>query len=116
MGKLENYGLVIFTIILALMPLSFHVVIGFPAGIWALVILSRKDVRAGFAANLRRSQGSLHTFDISPLAPQEPKPAGRVYAMLRSAIGGMLTLIVHRPTRAGLSKPGQEAEAGNKTN
>ncbi|HBI43563.1 MAG TPA: serine/threonine protein kinase [Planctomycetales bacterium] len=54
--RFEGYGFVIAAIIVAMMPLSPHFLIGLPAGIWAFWTLKRPEVRAAFAANLRRGQ------------------------------------------------------------
>lgn len=48
MRKLENYGLAMAASILAMLPCSFCCIIGLPIGIWALVILSKPEVKAAF--------------------------------------------------------------------
>jgi predicted Ser/Thr protein kinase len=58
----NGYGFVIAASILAMLPWSPHCLIGIPAGIWAFLTLKRPEVRAAFAANLRRKQ-------LSQLAP-----------------------------------------------
>ena len=94
MARLENHGLVMVGIILAMLPLSPHVVIGLFAGCWALWVLSRPEIQAGFALNARNRK----------LAPTgqgiQSTGAGGIYQRMRSAVGGMLTLIVHRPAAA----------------
>ena len=47
MRRLEAYGVAVTTSILA-MIISPGSVVGFPIGIWALVVLSGKEVRAAF--------------------------------------------------------------------
>ena len=70
---LTSYKFVVAAIILAMFPWSIHCVIGIPAGIWAFVTLNRPEVKAAFAANLRRKQAP----QPSPLPPKETAPALR---------------------------------------
>jgi predicted Ser/Thr protein kinase len=90
LGRLEGYQLAMISVILGMLPFSFHVVLGLPVGLWALWVLSRPDVKAGFARTWRGS--------TSP--PPKPKPTGLLFGKVKSAFGAMLTLIVHRPTAA----------------
>src|SRR5262249_49330004 len=53
---------------------SVHFLIGIPAGAWALWTLSRPEVRAAFAANLRRRRSPLPTPAPAP-APARPAHA-----------------------------------------
>jgi tRNA A-37 threonylcarbamoyl transferase component Bud32 len=85
MMRLENHGLVMVAVILALLPFSYHVLIGWPVAAWCLWILSRPEVREAFARNVSRSR-------------RQQQPARGVASRMRSALGGMLTLLVHRPT------------------
>jgi len=49
MLKLKNYGLCIATAVIALVPcLSPCCCLGLPAGIWALIVLSKPEVKAAF--------------------------------------------------------------------
>jgi hypothetical protein len=80
-------------------------------GEWALWVLSRPEVKAAFALNLRRNQKSLRSDGTHAVGAGERKPTGLIYGMVKSAIGAMLTLIVHRPTA---SKASPLAEAGPK--
>jgi hypothetical protein len=49
MRKCESYGLCVASSILAMIPcLSICCVIGLPAGIWALVVISKAEVKAAF--------------------------------------------------------------------
>jgi hypothetical protein len=52
--RCEQYAAVIVAALLAMLPWSVHVLIGFPVGVWCLIILSAPEVRSAFAANLRR--------------------------------------------------------------
>ena len=49
MLKLKNYYLSLSAAILAMLPLSICFLPGLPIGIWALVILSDKDLKAEFS-------------------------------------------------------------------
>jgi hypothetical protein len=95
MAKLESYGWVITAIILAMLPFSYHWLIGLPVGIWAAVIMSRPEVKAAFALNLRKSSQAWQNAGASRFQPH--KPTGPIMRMLHSA----LTFIVHRPRPAG---------------
>lgn len=48
MRKLKNYPLSIAAAILAMLPCSACCIVGIPIGIWALVVLSDRSVRAAF--------------------------------------------------------------------
>jgi tRNA A-37 threonylcarbamoyl transferase component Bud32 len=102
MMRLENHGLVMVAVILALLPFSYHVVIGWPVAGWCLWVLSRAEVREAFARNVYRSR-------------RQRPPSGGVASRMRSALGGMLTLLVHRPTAAPASHNAshQAADAGS---
>jgi hypothetical protein len=48
MMKLQNYNLAMAAAVLALIPCSVCCLIGLPAGIWALIILMKPEVKAAF--------------------------------------------------------------------
>jgi hypothetical protein len=48
MKRLENYGLAMSASIVALLPCSACCIVGLPIGIWALVILSKPEVKSSF--------------------------------------------------------------------
>jgi hypothetical protein len=48
MKRMENYGLAMAASIVALLPCSVCCVIGLPIGIWALVVLSKPEVKSAF--------------------------------------------------------------------
>jgi serine/threonine protein kinase len=73
--RFNGYGLVVAAIIVAMTPWSPHILIGLPAGIWALWALSRPEVKAAFAANLRRKR--------KPTS--EPAPRKETRPILRKA-------------------------------
>ena len=58
MKRLQAYRLAIAASILAIIILTPFCLIGLPIGIWALVVLSQREVRAAFAQNRKRATGS----------------------------------------------------------
>jgi hypothetical protein len=48
MKKLENYGLAMAASIVAMLPCSACCLIGLPIGIWAVVVLSKPEVKGAF--------------------------------------------------------------------
>ena len=48
MKRLESYALAMTASIVAMLPCSFCCVIGLPIGIWALVVLSKPEVKSSF--------------------------------------------------------------------
>ena len=98
--RLQDYGLAMVAIILAMLPFSYHVFIGLPVGIWAMWTLSQREVREAFARSIYRRQ-------------RPPRQAHGVAGRFRSAMGAMLTLLVHRPTAPVVSKlaPSVEGDA-----
>jgi hypothetical protein len=57
MRELKNRGFCMAGSILSLIPCCTCMCIGLPIGIWSLVSLSKKDVKAGFEAVARQSRG-----------------------------------------------------------
>lgn len=49
MMKLQSHGLALAAAIVAMLPLTCCCVFGLPIGVWALIVLLRADVKAGFA-------------------------------------------------------------------
>src|SRR5208282_5869919 len=120
LARLASYELVMVAIILAMCPLGYQWLLGFPMGCWALWVVTRPEVKAGFARNLRKSKepraDSTAPFSTgggeTPSADEGP---GRV----RSFFGSMLSMFVPRATAAnptpaaGLDKEEQpQAQAG----
>jgi tRNA A-37 threonylcarbamoyl transferase component Bud32 len=111
MARLENYGFVMVGIILAMLPFSPHAIIGLFAGGWALWVLSRPEIQAGFALNSRNRKLAPTGQGIQSTGP------GGIYQRMRSAVGGMLTLIVHRPTAVSslqVAPTGEESQVQEK--
>src|SRR5205807_622637 len=54
--RFESYEIVVAALVLAILPWSPHAVLGIPAAIWSFWVLTRPEVTAAFAANLRRKQ------------------------------------------------------------
>src|SRR5262249_28530107 len=99
--RLQNYGLAVASTILAMLPFSYHFLIGIVVGPWALWVLSRPEVKTAFIMNLRHR---LHAGN-RPLR----KPTGPIRGWLRSAFHSVLTLIVHRSRPAtSVSAPASE--------
>jgi tRNA A-37 threonylcarbamoyl transferase component Bud32 len=84
MARQENYGFVLIAAILAMVPVPYHCIVGGFAGLLAVLVLCRKPVRAAFALNA-----------------QNLPPARSLLGSVKSAVGSMLTMIVHRPTAQG---------------
>ena len=69
MKRLEAYGLAVAASILTIVATP-PCLIGLPIGIWALVVLSQRNVRAAFAQNRKRSTGPASA--SPPDDPQHP--------------------------------------------
>jgi tRNA A-37 threonylcarbamoyl transferase component Bud32 len=100
LARFENYQLVIVAVILAIVPFSFHAVVGFPVAVVTILVLGRPDVLAGFARKLGGDRRIPSGPETSAARQAEPNPTGGFRGMVRSALGGMLTLFVHRPAAA----------------
>jgi tRNA A-37 threonylcarbamoyl transferase component Bud32 len=74
----QSYGWAIAAGIISIISCSL---IGFPAGIWALIVLARDDVKTAFGANV----------SAAPLAPQTVR-SGRSFAVIAGSI--VLILVV----------------------
>jgi hypothetical protein len=48
MRELENYKLAVIGSVLAILPISPGCLLGVPFGLWALVVLTRKEVKKAF--------------------------------------------------------------------
>ena len=93
--RFQSYGLVVAAIILAMLPWSAHCLIGIPAGARALWLLSQPEVRAAFAANLRRGSKTA------------PRPTGPVQRKRRSFWHCILSVFISSPRRDDRSFPEQ---------
>jgi hypothetical protein len=93
MSQLENYRLVTAAILLAILPFSYHVLVGLPVGLWAFWVLRGPQVEAAYLLTKRQ------TARWRAASARPPHPEGRgVAAAVRSAWGSMLSMFVHRPT------------------
>jgi serine/threonine protein kinase len=94
-----SYRFCVAAALLALVPWSPAWLLGLPAGIWALVVLGRPEVMAGF---LPKRFGA----NPGPAGPPEPpRPAaGKLRLWLRSFAGYFLTLSLGTPGREGGAK------------
>ena len=51
MKELENYKLAVLGCVLAVLPVTPGCLLGVPFGVWALIVLTRKDVKYAFVGN-----------------------------------------------------------------
>jgi predicted Ser/Thr protein kinase len=84
--RLEAYTLCVVGSVLAILVTPGNL-IGLPIGIWALVVLTQRDMRAAFAA---RARGTLRT--LPPLPPSGGSQAWKVAAVVVAA--GLLTIAI----------------------
>jgi serine/threonine protein kinase len=94
MGRFNGYGFVIAASILAMLPWSFHCLIGIPAAIWTFRTLDRPEMKAAFAANLRRKRKS-----VSEPAPR--KDTGPVLRKARSFWRSLCSVFLSNPRQSG---------------
>jgi hypothetical protein len=101
MMRLRSYPLAVAATILAMLPWSPAWILGLPFGIWGLVVLRRRAVRATFINHRRRA---------GPVAPrpQEPRSpaADKMASFFRSVVGYCL------PTFTGRSSSSRPGVAG----
>ncbi len=90
----NDYGLVIAAIILAMLPWSIHFLIGLPGGIWALRTLKRPEVKAVFAANLRRNRRPINE-------PAPRKETGPIVRKARSFWRSLYSVFLSSPRQGG---------------
>jgi predicted Ser/Thr protein kinase len=92
MRRFSGYGLVVAAIIVAMAPWSPHILIGLPAGVWALWALNRPEVRAAFAANLRRNRRLMNE-------PAPRKETGPILRKARSFWHSLYSVFLSSPRR-----------------
>ena len=56
MFDLQSYRIAVFAAVVAVVPWTLGFLISWPFGIWALIVLSRQDVRTAFAGESERNQ------------------------------------------------------------
>ena len=56
MSDLQSYPIAVLAAIAAILPCAPGFLISLPFGIWALIVLSRRDVRTAFAGESEREQ------------------------------------------------------------
>jgi predicted Ser/Thr protein kinase len=91
MKRLETYGLAILGSVCAVLVTPGNL-LGLPFGIWALVVLTRREVRAAFAARARGDLGS-------PPPPPLPSPGSGAWKVA-AVIAAALMLILAIPVGA----------------
>jgi hypothetical protein len=52
MKELQNYKMAVLGCVLAVLPVTPGCLLGVPFGVWALIVLTRKDVKYAFAGNI----------------------------------------------------------------
>ncbi len=75
MRRLESHGLATLASIVAMMPCQFGFLVGLPVGIWSLIVLSRSEVKAAFAAGGTRRTSRLR----DAAAPSDPSAATSIH-------------------------------------
>jgi hypothetical protein len=96
LARCHGYEWVMLAIILVMLPLGYHVFIGFPIGYWALTVLRRPEVKAVFALQLRRAQrarGSAPRATVPPPASAGARP-------VRSFFRSVFSMFVSQPDLA----------------
>jgi tRNA A-37 threonylcarbamoyl transferase component Bud32 len=94
MRKCEAYELAFIASYLALFPLGPGFALGLPMGIWSLVILNRRRVKAGFALNLGEQPA---TPPGGGTGARPKPPTGPVRRKVRSFVNSVLAMFVSRP-------------------
>jgi predicted Ser/Thr protein kinase len=89
--RFNGYGFVIAASILAMLPWSLHCLIGVPAGIWTLWKLERPEIKATFAANLRKRRS----------ASEAPKETSPVVRKARSFWRSLYSVFLSSPRQRG---------------
>jgi predicted Ser/Thr protein kinase len=92
--RFNGYGFVIAASILAMLPWSLHCLIGIPAGVWTLWTLERPDIKAAFAANLRRNRRPTN----QPVPHKETSP---VLRKARSFWRSLYSVFLSSPRQGG---------------
>jgi serine/threonine protein kinase/preprotein translocase subunit SecD len=88
MKRLQAYGLGVFASILA-MIVSPCCLVGLPIGLWALVVLSQRDVREAFRRK-RLAESGVHGASRTPGESQKPQGAPLGIVALALALAGPL--------------------------
>jgi hypothetical protein len=96
MVRFENHGLVLSTTLLAMLPWSPAVLLGFPFGVAALIVMNRPAVRAAFVRN------AVHGRMPRPgSSDSSPRP----YSPVRSFVQGMRSLFLRSRIRSKVADP-----------
>jgi hypothetical protein len=86
--NLEAHPLPIVASVLAMMPWSPAILIGFPVGVWALLVCRRPQVRGSF-----RRLVLPHRAEAAAPSPQAPQPMGLIHRKVRSFLLSMRSFI-----------------------
>jgi hypothetical protein len=91
--RFTGFEFVVIAIILAMAPWSAHCLIGIPAGVWAILVLRRPEVRATFAAKLGLAPATAGPAPSSS-APPPPQETGPVRRKARSFWRGFVSAFI----------------------
>jgi hypothetical protein len=105
MRRCEAYELAYVASIIAMFALGPAMFIGLPMGIWSLMVLRKRDVKAGFALKLRGQPEGGPGGDAG--ARPKHRPTGPVRRKVRSFLDSVLAMFVTRP---GKDRPDVTAE------
>lgn len=95
MRRCEAYELAYIAGIVAMFAIGPAFFLGLPMGIWSVVILRKRDVKAGFALTLRGQPEGGPGGDTG--ARPKHRPTGPVRRTVRSFVNSVLALFVSRP-------------------
>jgi hypothetical protein len=85
MKECDAYELVFLACLVALSPFTgFLWLLGIPMGIWAIIILSKRRVRAAFELQLRKKAGLSGRLPVLRAVPQNGAVRRRAPGLLRS--------------------------------
>ena len=93
MFDLQSYPITVFAAIVAIVPCAVGFPISLPCGIWALLVLSRRDVRTAFADWHAESQGE---------RPKKGSESALVLTIVYGMIGGLALGAALDPDRIGV--------------
>jgi tRNA A-37 threonylcarbamoyl transferase component Bud32 len=92
MLKLRNYGLAIAGSIFAMLPLGLDFLIGFPFGIWALVVLTRPETKTAFAGGGTTAAAGVVNQDVA--AQPRANPWGVLIGLVVAGVAIVLMVLI----------------------
>jgi serine/threonine protein kinase len=100
----RSYTLSVTAAFLAMLPWSFAWFLGFPMGLWALIVLRQRAMTELFLTKQRPSDAG----DTGPYAAQAERASGGVFSFFRSMRGYFLTTTPYVRSNDSLSTTGPE--------